>query len=246
MTPRIYNRQTLAETGAPEFLSRFLARFDIPTKRDMQQFPLVAGILVFTIAILLMASAGCRQKVTLPPVAPPPSQVKQTVDVSPKAITPEKPAVRAPEPVSPIVNPKAAVAAPSSFDLGEASLKAKNYAKAARSFEDYLEKRPASSDRDIALFRLGLSLALTGNTGRNMRRAEETLKHLIEEYPESPYCGSAEAILGLQSRMEGLQADLKEKDAKIKQLSEEMQKLNEELQKLKEIDLRRRPASTSH
>ena len=57
------------------------------------------------------------------------------------AITPEIPAPPEPAPVEPVIAPKVA-AVPSSLDLGEASFQARNYAKAARSFEDYLKKNP--------------------------------------------------------------------------------------------------------
>ncbi len=123
--------------------------------------------------------------------------------------------------------------------MGEASFQARNYVKAARSFEDYLRTHPESANRDVVLFRLGLSLALTDSSGRNMRRAEEVLKRLVAEFPGSPYKGPAEFILGLQSQVESLKEDIKEKEARIKLLSEE-------LQKLKEIDLQRRPSRPSY
>jgi hypothetical protein len=183
-------------------------------------------------AIVLSLSSACRPRVAVPAASPAPPSIKQKAISPPQAITPAIPAPTAA--VKPIVSPIVA-AAPNSFDLGEASFRAKNYAMAARSLEDYLKKNPASSSRDMVLFRLGLSLELADNSDANARRAEETLKRLVVEFPESPYSGPAKVILGLQSRVGDLKTDLREKDAKIKQLSEE-------LQKLKEIDMQRRPS----
>jgi hypothetical protein len=193
---------------------------------------------VIVVAFLLPLSAGCHKKVAVPAAAPAQSSVKPKVDSVPQAVTPAIPTAPVPEPVEPVIAPRVA-ATPSSLDLGEASFRTRNYEKAARSFEDFLKKNPESSNRDVVLFRLGLSLALADSSGRNMRRSEEALKRLVAECPESPYKGPAELILGLQSQVESLKADLKEKEARIKLLSEE-------LQKLKEIDLQRRPSRPSY
>ena len=193
---------------------------------------------LFAAAFLLSSSSGCRQKTAVPVTAPVSQATKLKADSAPMAITPKVSVMPVSEPVEPITKAKVA-APPSSLDLGEANYQARKYANAARLFEAYLQKNPTSSDRDMVLFRLGMSLALADNSTEDMRRAEQTLKRLVAEYPASPFREPAEAILYLQSQIESLKADLKEKDAKLKLLSEE-------LQKLKEIDLQRRPSSPSY
>ena len=193
---------------------------------------------MLVLAFLLPLFSGCRKKVAAPTPVPAQNSAKLPANSAPPAITPDIPTLSVPAPVEPAIAPKAAVA-PTSFDLGEASFQARNYVKAARSFEDYLRAHPGSANRDVVLFRLALSLALTDSSGRNIRRVEEVLKRLVAEFPGSPYKGPAEFILGLQSQVENLKEDIKEKEARIKLLSEE-------LQKLKEIDLQRRPSRPSY
>jgi hypothetical protein len=189
---------------------------------------------MLALAFLLPLFSGCRKKVAAPNAVPARNSAKLPADSAPPAITPAIPTLSVPEPVEPAISPIVA-AAPNSLDLGEAGFQARNYVKAARSFEDYLRAHPGAANRDVVLFRLGLSLAMTDSSGRNMRRAEEVLKRLVAEFPDSPYRGPAEFILGIQSQVESLKEDVKEKEARIKLLSEE-------LQKLKEIDLQRRPS----
>jgi hypothetical protein len=192
---------------------------------------------MLVLAFLLPLCSGCRKKVAAPSVVPVQNSAPLPADSAPPAITPDIPAPSVPEPVEPAMTPKI-TAVPNSLDLGESSFQARNYVKAVRSYEDYLRTHPKAANRDVVLFRLGLSLIMDGSV-RNMRRAEEVLKRLVAEFPGSPYKGPAEFILGLQSQVESLKEDIKEKEAKIKLLSEE-------LQKLKEIDLQRRPSRPSY
>jgi len=193
-------------------------------------------VLVLALACLLPLFSGCGRKAAAPAAVPAPSVPMDPVATAPQAITPAIPPQ--PAPVAPVIAPKVA-APPSNLSLGEANFQSRNYSKAARSFEDYLKENPEAPDRDVILFRAGLSFALAEGSGRNMRRAEEVFKRLAVEFPESPYTGPAEFILGLQSQVESLKSDIKEKEARIKLLSEE-------LQKLKEIDLQRRPSRPSY
>jgi hypothetical protein len=184
--------------------------------------------------LLLSVSLGCHKKVAAPNSTPTQSTKKLPTESAPPAITPsEIPSTKpAPPPLPPA--PKV-VEVPSSLDLGMTSFKEGNYGKAAQLFEDYLKKGSNFENRDTALFHLFLSRALPANSGRNLRRAEDDLKRLIKEYPNSSYRKSAELIVGLQTQIENLKSDIKEKETKIKQLSEE-------LQKLKDIDMQRRPS----
>jgi len=177
---------------------------------------------------------GCLKKISAPVSSPKQTAESAPAESAPQAITPTEIPSSKSDTVATSPAPKI-VAEPSSFDRGEESFKAGDYINAARSFEDHLKTGTISEKRDTALFYLGLSRALSDNSNRNMRRAEEALKRLIAEYPSSPYKAPAEFILELQTQVESLLLDLKEKEAKIKQISEE-------LQKLKEIDLQRRPS----
>jgi outer membrane protein assembly factor BamD (BamD/ComL family) len=110
-----------------------------------------------------------------------------------------------------------------------------NYVQAAKAYEAFLSANPKAKNRDEALFYLGLSRALAGDSSRNMRQAEAAFKRLISEFPTSQYRNQAEFILGFQVQIDKLKSDLKERDDKIK-------KLSDELQALKEIDLQRHPS----
>jgi hypothetical protein len=203
---------------------------------------------VIAVAFLLTMFAGCRKKVPATTAVQPaiaavetePTPVKPKAEPEPSAIpdipkvtTPERPAI-----VEPPGAPKP-TAAVSSFDDGEKNFLAGKYAIASKSFQDYLQKNPKSPNRDVALFRLGVSLALAPvGAGRNMPRSVDILKRLVSEFPTSPYRGPADFILDLQSQVESLKGDLREREAKLKQLGDE-------LQKLKEIDLQRRPSRPS-
>jgi hypothetical protein len=205
------------------------------TKRLVQHFLIPALVLAF----LLTGLSGCRKKAAAPaavtPAAAPAEKSSQPpVEPPPQAITPNISVPPVSAPVETVNVPKAKPA-PSSFEMGETNFKARNYAKAIKYYEDHLKANPDSPNNDAALFHLGLSLALTDNSGKNMRRSQDALKRLIAEFPQSPHKGPAEFILDLQSQVESLKADVAEKEAKIKLLSEE-------LQKLKEIDLQRRPS----
>jgi hypothetical protein len=204
--------------------------------RRRRIFPGTSRSVLFVIGLffLLSVSLGCRKKTTVP--TPPPIQTEAKIppESAPQAVTPSVIPSSKPTPMEPAPAPKTIVV-PSSFDVGVTNFKAGNYEKAARSFDDYLRNNANSENRDVALFHLGLSRAVSGNSGRNTRRAEDALKRLITEFPNSPYKGPAEFILGLQAQIESLKLDAKEKETKIKQLSDE-------LQKLKDIDMQRRPS----
>jgi hypothetical protein len=203
---------------------------------NTDRFILHPLLLLLVLACLMPAFSGCRKKVAVPADAPPQSAPEHQAERSLPAITPAIP-LPEPETVEPAPEPTAN-AEPTSLSLGEASFQAGKYARAAQLFEDHLKKNPASPNRDVVLFRIGLSYAVAEGSGRNMRRAEEALKRLVAEFPASPYKGPAEFILGLQSQVESLKVDIKEKEARIKLLSDE-------LQKLKDIDLQRRPSLPS-
>ncbi len=195
------------------------------------QFIIASMLLVF------LMSWGCRKKapVVVPLPAPTETNPPSTPPTTPPEIQPA-PHKLPPEPISPQPTPLPIVVPdPSGLDLGEMNFQLGDYAKAAQFFEDYLKANPNLRDRDKALFHMGLSYALSGNSSKNRLQAEAALKRLITEFPNSQYKSQAEFILMLQAQIEALKSDVKKREMRIKQLSEE-------LQKLKEIDMQRRPS----
>jgi len=209
-------------------MSKFVIRhssFVIPTR----------WLFLIACSLMLFISSACHKKSSVPPPLPAPETVplpKESVpptEIPPAAITPPEPV-----PTEPVPTPKP-VPKVTNLDLGEKQFRAGNYIQAARAYEAYLKSNPRSADRDLALFHLGLSRALSGGPNQDLRQAEAALKQLVSEFPKSPYRNQAEFILGLQAQIESQRSDIKERDERIKQLSDE-------LQKLKEIDLQRRPS----
>ncbi len=183
---------------------------------------------VFLFLILAtLASWGCHKKpaVIIPPAAP--AKVNPPV---PKAVTPP-PAI----PLEPAPIEKTLTSPPSNLELGDMNFQLGNYQLAMREYSAALKNNPNAKNRDRILYQLALSRALSGDSNRDWRLAEITLRRLVAEFPKSAYKDQAELILGLQAQIERLRTDVKERDEKIK-------KLNEELQVLKDIDLQRRPS----
>jgi TolA-binding protein len=193
--------------------------------------------------LMLLVSWGCHKKSSAPvplpaPVtSPTPPETSPPIDSAPPAVSP--PVIPLPQPVplepAPISKSTAKV---SNLDLGEKYFRAGNFPQAARAYEAYLKSNPKSNYRDMALFYMGLSRALSGGPNRDPHQGEVALKQLVAEFPKSPYKSQAEFILVLQAQIDTLRVDVKERDEKIKQLSDE-------LQKLKEIDMQRRPSRPS-
>ena len=186
------------------------------------------------VLLVSLFSMGCRHKSASVPAPTANPLAAKTALPPPPAVTPSLSASSIPTPLEPAPMPRPSTA-PSSLDLGEASFQIGKYAQAAKAFEDYLKENPKSAARDRALFQLGLSRALAGDSARDLRSAESVFKKLVSEFPSSPYRDQAELILGLQNQVDKLKTDIKDREEKIK-------KLTEELQKLKEIDLQRRPS----
>jgi tetratricopeptide (TPR) repeat protein len=182
----------------------------------------------------LLMSWGCSRKSSVKAPAPPASGTAPPKAAPPPAVTPPA-TVRQPVPLESTTLPKT-ITTPSNLELGERYFHMGKYSEAIKEYEPWLEKTPPNAkDRDLALFHVGLSYALDENSGRNVRRAEVTLKHLISGFPDSLYRDQAEFILGLLAQIEKLSADVNERDERIK-------KLSKELQVLKDIDLQRRPS----
>ncbi|MBN1569996.1 MAG: hypothetical protein JXA73_19280 [Acidobacteria bacterium] len=192
-------------------------------------FLCIAGLL-----LMLLVAPGCSRKASAPVTPPIQSAAKPPSDSAPQAVTPS--VIPPPKPVHMESVPVSkAPVAPNNLDLGIKSFRAGEFEEAAQYFEDYVGTGANMENRDLALFHLFLARTLMGNSGKNLRKAGDALKRLVNEFPKSQYRNSAELIAGLQAQIENMKSDVKEKETRIKQL-------NDELQKLKEIDLQRRPS----
>jgi hypothetical protein len=123
-----------------------------------------------------------------------------------------------------------------------------NYTLAAGHFEQYLNLAPAASERDKALFHLGLIYALPGDSRQDWQRAEFYLSQLVSDFPVSPLRTPAQLILSLHAETLQLTAETERRDQSVRQLNSELEQreqafrqLNIELQRLIKIDSERRP-----
>jgi outer membrane protein assembly factor BamD (BamD/ComL family) len=127
-----------------------------------------------------------------------------------------------------------AVAPPvSPLNGADRAFNAGNYDESARAYEDYLRANTAGTERDQALFKLGLSYALRPAATADWTRAEAAFKELVDAHPKSPLKPPAYLILSMRSELDQAAADGKQRDLKIKQLTTE-------LDRLKKIDADRR------
>jgi len=184
------------------------------------------------IFLALLVSWGCQKKPAAIVATPAPIPAAEPAAAPPAVTPPVVPTM--PAPLEPAPLPKT-ITSPSNLEIGQKNFIVGNYAQAAKAFEEFLRNNPKARERDQALFQLGLSRALAGDSAREMRQAEAAFRQLIAEFPNSPYRNQAEFILGMQVQIDKLRSDVKEREDRIK-------KLTEELQTLKEIDLQRRPS----
>ena len=126
--------------------------------------------------------------------------------------------------------PPAPVAA---LDEADRAFNAGNYIQAAQGYENYLRLAPSGGQRDLALFRLGLTYALRTAPSPDWQRTTAVLRQLTQEYPRSPLTPPANLILSLRSGLDRLNADTKQREDRIRQLTTE-------LDRLKKIDADRR------
>jgi len=129
-------------------------------------------------------------------------------------------------PPAPPVLPAALVEAESAFDSGD-------YARAASSYETYLQSKPQPADMDGILFRFAVAQSLSAIPAREAA-SNDTFRQLTKEYSASSYALSARRILDFRDKLAtARQSELKSKDDKIRQL-------NDELDILKKADSGRR------
>jgi outer membrane protein assembly factor BamD (BamD/ComL family) len=117
------------------------------------------------------------------------------------------------------------------FDEAERAFNAGNYDEASREYENYLRLNPIGTERDQALFRLGLACAL--RPAADWQRASSALREIVEGFPNSPFRPPANLILSLHSELDQQNATAQQRDQRIRQLTAE-------LDRLKKIDAGRR------
>lgn len=132
--------------------------------------------------------------------------------------------------------PSASASNPAGAALNEAerAFNAGSYDAAGRAYEDYLRLYPAGTQRDLALFRLGLAYALRPTA--DWQRASSAFRQIVEGFPASPFKAPANLILSLHSELDQLNSGTQQRDQRIKQLTTELDRL-----KRIDADRRKRP-----
>jgi uncharacterized phage infection (PIP) family protein YhgE len=152
---------------------------------------------------VLLGGAACHRKISVvaPPAGPPaaPPPVVAALPVSPAALRD-----------------------------GESAFESRDFARAARSFESYLQSNPQAEDIDSVLFKYAVAQSLSGVTARETA-SSDNFNQLIREFPQSVYVPSAQMILslradiaGLRANTERIQGDQKTRDDTIRQLTDQL------------------------
>ena len=112
--------------------------------------------------------------------------------------------------------PAALAEAESAFDRGD-------FARAANSYESYLQSKPQATDMDGILFRFAVAQSLSGVAVRETA-SNDTFRQLIKEYSNSSYASSASRILAFRDKLaKTQQSELKSKEDRIHQLTDEVE-----------------------
>jgi len=120
-------------------------------------------------------------------------------------------------PAPPPVLPAALAEAESAFDKGD-------FARAASSYESYLQSKPQSADMDGILFRFAVAQSLSGIATREAA-SNDTFRQLTKEkeYSNSSYASTANRILAYREKQAKTQkSELQAKDDMIRQLKDEL------------------------
>jgi len=133
----------------------------------------------------------------------------------------KKPRVPPPVAASP---PAPEAPLPSLLEEADRSFADARYAEAARIYQRYLGTEAAGTERDRALFRLGMSYALSENSPQATRQAQGHLEALLMQYSRSPYAAEARFILDLLQELRSLRTGLRTKDSRIAALQSELEK----------------------
>lgn len=108
-------------------------------------------------------------------------------------------------------------------DSAEKHFKAGEYLGAAQAYEAYLNANPKVQERDKILFRLAISYALAGGEPENFRKAQNLLRTIFTQFPDSGYKAEIEYILSLQTDIDRLRVDLREKGDRVHEQDEVIQ-----------------------
>jgi len=140
---------------------------------------------------------------------------------------------RVPVPVIPPAPAPRPAPTPAATALAEAdrAFNAGSYDEACREYENYLRLYPDATQRDQALFRLGLGYAL--RPAADWQRASSAFRQVVEGFPNSSFKPPSNLILSLHSEVDQLSANTQQRDQRIRQLTTE-------LDRLKKIDTERR------
>jgi outer membrane protein assembly factor BamD (BamD/ComL family) len=156
---------------------------------------------------------------------------------------------------------------PSLLEQGDRAFDSGDYTAAITSYAAYLREKPNGPERDRALYRLGLALALPANPSQDPGQSIAYLNELAAQFPNSPLRPQAEIIAKLEMEMQELRLEIDQRGQQAESLSRQMdelkqqqgeleqlrtdlksredriRQLSEELEKLKAIDMQRRPAA---
>ncbi len=137
-----------------------------------------------------------------------------------------------PQPTRRPAHPTAA-ALPTAFDRAELFFEDRNYAEAARYYEESLREQPSHPKADRALFRSGLSRAVPGHSLHDLDVARNHFERLVATHPDSNLKAQSEFILGLSDRLQSLQSNLRAQDSQLQVNRETIAQLNSLVDKLK-------------
>jgi outer membrane protein assembly factor BamD (BamD/ComL family) len=155
---------------------------------------------------------------------------------------------------------------PNLMAQGDRAFDSGDYAAAITSYAAYLRQQPTGPERDRALYRLGLALALPANPSQDPGQSIAYLNELAAQYPSSPLRAQAEIVAQLEMELEQLRSEISQREQQAEAMSRQMEQLSqqqqqdaeqlrtdlkskedrirqlsEELEKLKAIDMQRRP-----
>ncbi|NWG13020.1 MAG: hypothetical protein HXY20_05735 [Acidobacteria bacterium] len=120
--------------------------------------------------------------------------------------------------------PPAVPAAPPSslLEVADGQYAEARYAEAARTYRKYLDTDASATDRDRALFRLGMSHALSDHSPQSLREAQAQLESLLMQHSRSPHAAEARFIIELLQQTRDLRNGLRERDDRIADLQAEL------------------------
>jgi hypothetical protein len=118
-------------------------------------------------------------------------------------------------PPTPVL-PPALMEAESAYESGD-------FARAARSYETYVQSRPQSAGMDGILFRFAVAQSLSG-IAASESGSNDTFKQLIKEFSSSPYASYARRVIDFRESIARSQlAEKQRKEEMIRQLTDQLE-----------------------